>query len=67
MTIQPATGATIVRDGDARDLDACRAAIRPNTKLLFGETLGNPSLDVLDVPAVAAYCLGEYRALHQDA
>ena len=38
---------------DARDLGAWRAAIRPNTKLLFGETLGNPSLDVLDVPAVA--------------
>jgi O-acetylhomoserine (thiol)-lyase len=37
-----------------RDLDAWRAAIRPNTRLLFGETLGNPGLDVLDVPAVAA-------------
>jgi O-acetylhomoserine (thiol)-lyase len=37
-----------------RDMDAWRAAIRPNTKLLFGETLGNPGLDVLDVPSVAA-------------
>lgn len=37
-----------------RSLDAWRAAIRPNTRLLFGETLGNPGLDVLDVPAVAA-------------
>ena len=36
-----------------RDLDAWRAAIRPNTKLLFGETLGNPGLDVLDIPAVS--------------
>ncbi|MCS6945610.1 MAG: O-acetylhomoserine aminocarboxypropyltransferase [Sutterellaceae bacterium] len=36
-----------------RDLDAWRAAIRSNTRLLFGETLGNPGLDVLDVPAVA--------------
>jgi O-acetylhomoserine (thiol)-lyase len=36
------------------DLDAWRAAIRPNTKLLFGETLGNPGLDVLDIPNVAA-------------
>ncbi len=35
------------------DLDAWRAAIRPNTKLLFGETLGNPGLDVLDIPQVA--------------
>ena len=36
-----------------RDLDAWRAAIRPETRLLFGETLGNPGLDVLDVPLVA--------------
>lgn len=35
------------------DLDAWRAAIRPNTRLLFGETVGNPGLDVLDIPAVA--------------
>ncbi len=37
-----------------RDLDAWRKAIRPNTKVLFAETLGNPGLDVLDIPAVAA-------------
>jgi len=30
-----------------------RAAVRPQTRLLFGETLGNPGLDVLDVPTVA--------------
>ena len=42
---------TFVKPGD---LDGWRAAIRPNTKLLFGETLGNPGLDVLDIPAVAA-------------
>jgi O-acetylhomoserine (thiol)-lyase len=28
-------------------------AIRPETRLLFGETLGNPGLDVLDIPNVA--------------
>ncbi|MGH8689384.1 MAG: O-acetylhomoserine aminocarboxypropyltransferase, partial [Burkholderiales bacterium] len=39
---------------DPRDLAAWRAAIRPQTRLLFGETLGNPGLDVLDVPAVSA-------------
>jgi len=39
---------------DPRDLDAWRAAIRPATRLLFGETLGNPGLDVLDLPAVSA-------------
>jgi O-acetylhomoserine (thiol)-lyase len=36
------------------DIDGWRAAIRPETKLLFGETLGNPGLDVLDIPTVAA-------------
>lgn len=36
-----------------RDPDAWRAALRPNTRLLFAETLGNPGLDVLDIPAVA--------------
>src|SRR3954470_10750459 len=38
----------------ARDLDAWRAAIGPQTRLLFGESVGNPSVDVLDIPAVAA-------------
>jgi len=38
----------------ARDHDAWARAIRPETRLLFGETVGNPSVDVLDVPAVAA-------------
>jgi O-acetylhomoserine (thiol)-lyase len=36
------------------DIDAWRRAIRPQTRLLFGETLGNPGLDVLDIPAIAA-------------
>ncbi len=36
------------------DIDGWRAAIRPTTRLLFGETLGNPGLDVLDIPAVSA-------------
>ncbi|MBP7421924.1 MAG: O-acetylhomoserine aminocarboxypropyltransferase [Sulfuritalea sp.] len=39
---------------DPRDLDAWRGAIRPETRLLFGETLGNPGLDVLNIPEVAA-------------
>ena len=41
---------TFVKPGD---LDGWRAAIRPNTKLLFGETVGNPGMDVLDIPAIA--------------
>jgi O-acetylhomoserine (thiol)-lyase len=39
---------------DTRDVDGWRAAIRPTTRLLFGETLGNPGLDVLDIPRIAA-------------
>jgi O-acetylhomoserine (thiol)-lyase len=39
---------------DPRDIEGFRAAIRPATRLLFGETLGNPGLEVLDLPAVAA-------------
>ncbi len=38
---------------DPRDPDAWRGALRPNTRLLLGETLGNPGLDVLDIPTVA--------------
>ena len=39
---------------DPRDIDGWRNAIRPKTRLLFGETLGNPGLEVLDIPRVAA-------------
>ncbi|WP_405638913.1 bifunctional o-acetylhomoserine/o-acetylserine sulfhydrylase [Streptomyces uncialis] len=38
---------------DPDDLDAWRAAVRPNTKALFAETLGNPRGNVLDVRGVA--------------
>ena len=41
---------TFVKPGD---IDGWRNAIRPNTRLLFGETVGNPGLDVLDIPVVA--------------
>src|SRR5262245_19951761 len=36
------------------DIERWRGAIRPNTKLLFGETLGNPGLEVLDIPTISA-------------
>lgn len=39
---------------DAQDPAAFEAAIRPNTKLLYAETLGNPHSDVLDIETVAA-------------
>jgi O-acetylhomoserine (thiol)-lyase len=38
---------------DPSDLGAWRAALRPNTRLLFGESVGNPGLAVLDIPQVA--------------
>ena len=41
---------TFVKPGD---IDGWKAAVRPNTKLFFGETVGNPGLDVLDIPTVS--------------
>ena len=38
---------------DADDPAAFAAAIRPNTKAVFAETIGNPKVDVLDVRAIA--------------
>lgn len=35
------------------DLDAVRAALRPNTKLLWSETPTNPLLGIADIPALA--------------
>ena len=42
---------TFVQPGD---IDGWRAAVQPNTKLFFGETVGNPGMDVLDIPTVSA-------------
>lgn len=39
---------------DPLDLDGCKAAINERTRLLFVETVGNPKLDVPDIPALAA-------------
>jgi len=41
-----------------RDHAGLRAAIRPETRLIFAETLGNPGLEVLDIPAVAEIAHG---------
>jgi len=38
---------------DPRDKEAFRAAIRPETRLVFAEVIGNPGLEVLDLPAIA--------------
>jgi len=39
---------------DPDDLDAWRQAVRANTKVFFGETIGNPAGNVLDIETVAA-------------
>jgi O-acetylhomoserine (thiol)-lyase len=36
-----------------RDLDGFRKAITPRTRLVIGETIGNPGLEILDIPRVA--------------
>ena len=38
---------------DGTDIDAWRAALRPDTKAVFLETISNPSLEVIDLRAVA--------------
>lgn len=52
---------------DPRDPDAWRAAIRPNTKVLFAETLGNPGLEVLNIPKVAEIAHQHYLPLLVDS
>jgi O-acetylhomoserine (thiol)-lyase len=42
---------TFVQDVD--DLDSWRAAVRPNTKAFYAETISNPSANVLDIEAVS--------------
>jgi O-acetylhomoserine (thiol)-lyase len=49
----PKMGITVDFVDDPDDLDAWRKAIRPNTKALYGEIIGNPKGDVLDVAGVA--------------
>ena len=41
------------RSSTARDLDAWRKAMRPNTKMFFFETPSNPTLELVDIAAVS--------------
>ena len=52
---------------DPRDLDAWRNNIRPNTKVLFAEPLGNPGLDVTDIERGAAIAQEHSRPLMVDS
>ena len=39
---------------DPDDIESWRAAVRPTTKLFFGETISNPKNDIFDIEAIAA-------------
>jgi O-acetylhomoserine (thiol)-lyase len=39
---------------DPMDIDGFRAAIQDNTRLIYGELIGNPGLDILDLEAIAS-------------
>ena len=40
---------------DTGDLDAVKTALRPNTRLVYTETPGNPTLKIVDLAALAAF------------
>ncbi len=50
----PKLGVEVSFIDDPDDLDAWRAAIRPNTKALYGESIGNPKGDIFDFEGVSA-------------
>ncbi len=50
----PKLGIAVDFVADPTSPDSWRAALRPNTKLLFGETIANPKAEVLDIEGVAA-------------
>ncbi|HPU12695.1 MAG TPA: bifunctional o-acetylhomoserine/o-acetylserine sulfhydrylase [Aeromicrobium sp.] len=50
----PKLGIEVTFVDEPNDPQAWRAAVRPNTKVFFGETIGNPKGDVLDLEAISA-------------
>ena len=50
----PKLGIEVSFIDDPDDLDAWQAAVRDNTKAFYGETIGNPRNDVLDIEGVSA-------------
>jgi O-acetylhomoserine/O-acetylserine sulfhydrylase-like pyridoxal-dependent enzyme len=40
------------------DPDSWRAAVRPNTKAFFGESIANPKNDIFDIEALASVAHG---------
>ncbi len=50
----PKIGIEVSFVDDPDDLDAWRAAVKPNTKAFYGESIGNPKNDYLDISAISA-------------
>jgi O-acetylhomoserine (thiol)-lyase len=50
----PKLGITTTFVENPDDPESWRAAVQPNTKLFFGESISNPKNDILDIEAVAA-------------
>lgn len=52
---------------DPTDTDAFRAAIQDNTRLIYGELIGNPGLDILDLEAIARVAKDHHLPFMVDA
>ncbi len=50
----PKLGVEVSFIDDPDDLDAWKKAIRPNTRAFYGESIGNPKGDILDLEGIAA-------------
>jgi O-acetylhomoserine (thiol)-lyase len=49
----PKLGIDVTFIDEPDDLDAWAAAVRPNTRAFYGESIGNPKGDVLDIPGIS--------------
>ena len=49
---------------DPTDIDGVEKAMQDNTRLIYGELIGNPGLDILDLEAIAAIGEKTPRAVH---
>lgn len=52
---------------DPTDVDGFRTAIQDNTKLIYGELIGNPGLDILDLDAIAGIARDNHVPFMVDA
>lgn len=50
----PKLGVTVTFVENQDDMDEWKRAIQPNTKALFGESIANPKINILDIEAVSA-------------